>query len=572
MSSEYEHIAQHITFDVETTGLDPRADELKLVCFAKGPHKDSLRHPEDKERIQKWLEHDCYYFAHNSCFDWAFLEHNGYTLPPEDKWRDTQLIAHLIGYRLPGATKLDKLAKDFVKKELLPPQILEPEERVKQWLTRERNKATREGWDYYPQKGHAPFNLLEPYCIADVETTQTVGHVCGGELEIQLEEPEEGMRQSDILNLEHRVLPAIYHTQRRGAPIDIEAARRFQVGVKKNYKKYLDKLREMSGDDEFNPNATRQIETVLRMHGNVDVDKFPKTPKSGAVKLDADTLEAIRDDDPFVNQLLSFREEKKMVEYADALFKFSHDGRLYGTFRQVGTGTGRMSSGEPNLQNLPKDERVRSIFRAVGNMVLVGADYDNMELRMLASLAPGGGIEKALRDGIDLHQKAADDVGGLTRQQGKTLNYSITYGAGITKLSLKLGCSKDEAKDILDRWYEAFPEVAELKAKIKHDLETQRYIKTIHGRRHYIDVNRHYVALNYLIQGSCADVFKLAAARLHEEGLPAILYVHDEIVLEVHEDKSRDAQQRLQTILEEAGGEHGMVAEANVGKKWSEIK
>lgn len=559
MPNDYEQVSQHVTFDTETTGLDPRVDEFKCVVFAKGARKAALRHPEQREEIQKWLNQDCLYFAHNACFDLAVLEQNGYTLPSPDKWRDTQLASHISGRRLPGQSKLDNIAKDLVAEDVLPEFLLEPEVRIKKWLTKARSKATRDGKKEVPQKGHAPWELLEPYCTADVEVTQAAAWHLGGKIK----------GQQKIIDLEHRVLPAIYYTQKRGAPIDLDAARRFQESTRQGLRRYERQVKELAKDEDFNPNATRQIEAVLRMRG-VDVDKLPKTPKSGAPKLDAENLKTI--DDEFVTALLSLREEKKLSDYADALFRFSHDGRLYGTFRQTGTTTGRMSSGEPNLQNLPRAERVRAIFRAVGHMVLVGADLDSVELRMLAHLAPGGEVERAFKEGLDLHQIAADGV-GISRQDGKTLNYSILYGIGIKKLARDLRVSEARAKEILDGWYETFPEVRGLKNEIKWALETDGYIETIMGRRHYIPADRHYIGLNYLIQGGCADLFKLAAAELHEAGLPAILYVHDEIVLEVPEDISEAAKTQLEvTLTTGADIVKGLQAEANIGKKWSQLK
>lgn len=458
---------------------------------------------------------------------------------------------------MPGSTALDKLQKNYVKEGTLQAWVLEPEKRLKKWLSKARREAKKEGLPT-PQKGHAPMHLLEPYCMMDVETTQYVGQRCGKELE----------GQEITLKLEHRVLPAIYMTQKRGAPINLKTARKFQAEVNKEYESWFKKVRKLSKFDDFNPNAPRQIEAALVMNG-VDVTKLPKTEKSKQVKLDAKVLATI--DHDLARSILKLREQKKMIDYADALLRFSHDGRVYGTFRQVGTGTGRMSSGEPNMQNLPTDARVRSIFEAVSPMVLVGADYDNMELRMMGSLASGGAIERAFEEGQDLHQITADGV-GFTRRQAKTLNYSILFGVGVGKTAETFGISFEEAKEVLSRWHQTYPEVNELKAEIRWSLKHHGYVETIGGRRHYLDPDKDYIALNYLIQGGCADIFKEAAARIHEAGMPAILYVHDEIVLEVQEDVAEDARVRLEEIMEEASGDANLVAEASIGQKWSELK
>ena len=557
MSNEYEQCHLNITFDVETTGLNPRVDELKLVCFAQGSQKASLRHPQQRKEIQEWLDRDAYFFAHNSTFDWSFLDHNGYKLPPPKKWRDTQIAAHLAGFRMPGSLALDKLQKHYVKEGVLPAWILEPEVNLKKWLAKARREAKKNGLPR-PEKGHAPMHILEPYCMSDVESTQFVGQMCGKQLE----------GQEKVLDIEHRVIPAIFHTQKRGAPIDLKAAKRFQKHVETEFKRYEKQVRELAIIPDFNPNAARQIEDALRLRG-VDVDSLPKTEKSKQPKMDAATLATIADDLP--KALLKMREQKKMIDYAAGFFKYSHEGRLYGTFRQVGTGTGRMSSGEPNLQNLPTDKRVRSIISTDDPYILVGSDYDNMELRMMGHLAPGGAIEKAFKEGLDLHQITADGV-GFTRQQAKTLNYSILFGVGVAKTAQTFGISFEEARVVLERWHRTYPEVNALKDEIRWDLKTVGYVQTVGGRRHYLNPDQDYIALNYLIQGGCADIFKEAAARIHEAGLRAILYVHDEIVLEALQDEAEDARVRLEQIMMEASGDANLLAEASIGMKWSDLK
>ena len=169
-------------------------------------------------------------------------------------------------------------------------------------------------------------------------------------------------------------------------PIDVEAAKAFRADATAGVKRLLDQVRGLAGNAELNPASTQQVEAALTER-NVDLSGLPRTEKAGQLMLTAQTLESI--DDDLARALLDLRAEKKMLDYAEGSFRHTHGDRLYGTFRQVGTATGRMSSGHPNLQNFPKDDpRVRNLIRAGEGKTLVGADLDSIELRLLAHYAP----------------------------------------------------------------------------------------------------------------------------------------------------------------------------------------
>jgi DNA polymerase I-like protein with 3'-5' exonuclease and polymerase domains len=207
-------------------------------------------------------------------------------------------------------------------------------------------------------------------------------------------------------------------------------------------------LRRLAGRDDFNPRAARQVEAALIARG-ADLSSIPRTAKADMPMFTADTLPQV--DDPLAATLLAYRAEKKMADYAAGLFRHAHGERLYGDFRQVGTATGRMSSGRPNLQNIPQsDLRVRYLIRAGDGKLLVGADLDSVELRLLAAYAPGGALAAAFAEGADVHQQTADGV-GVSRDLGKTLSYVVLYGAGQPRVSKLLDCSPEEAVHVLDR-------------------------------------------------------------------------------------------------------------------------
>jgi DNA polymerase-1 len=284
----------------------------------------------------------------------------------------------------------------------------------------------------------------------------------------------------------------------------------------------------------------------------------------------ADTLAAISDELAAV--LLEYRSEKKLSDYVAGLWKHAHGDRLYGTFRQCGTDTGRMSSASPNLQNIPKsDLRVRYTICAGEGKVLVGADLDNAELRVLAAFAPGGALEQAFASGVDLHQQTADAV-GISREEGKRLGLSIIYGAGAPLISKRLGVDAGEAKAILDRWYATYPEVGRLKAKLTRQVREHGYLTSVGGRRHYFETPNHML-LNRLVSGSCADLFKVAAIELHELGVPVVLYVHDEIVAEVPISEAARIGKQIEVALARGAGPiTNLAAKASWHERWSAFK
>lgn len=205
----------------------------------------------------------------------------------------------------------------------------------------------------------------------------------------------------------------------------------------------------------------------------------------------------------------------------------------------------------------------------------MGADQDNVELRVLACYAPGGALQRAFAAGIDLHQRTADEL-GIDRDAGKTINYALLYGAGAPLIATRLGIDRGEARAILDRWYRLYPEVGRLKAHLMRTVRRRGYLLSIGGRRHYFERPNHML-LNRLISGSCADLFKRALVALHAAGVPMILFVHDEIVAEVDEDDADRVARLLETELARGMSRpgvsiDGLVAKATVAKRWSQFK
>jgi DNA polymerase I-like protein with 3'-5' exonuclease and polymerase domains len=550
-----------ITIDLETSGLNPRADELRWVGFAVDDGEPYfLRHPDDAELIGELLELPATFCAHGGWFDAHFLEAKGYRIPPPERWEDTQILAHVAGIeeRRKGATKLSALTKRLIAAGELPADALEPEKKIKSWRTAEKRLAKRENRKP-PELGDAPDHLLYPYLAADLEATRTVARYYRPRVN----------GQGPVLELERACAPAVFAAERRGVPVDLEAASELCDRTATNTAALLERLRELTWPT-FNPASIPQREKAFQMRGT-DLSWISRTPSRGWPQFTKEALSRIGDE--LALTLIEYVSEKSMRDFAAGLWARVHDGRLYGTFRQVGTETGRMSSGNPNLQNLPKsDLRVRYCIAASEGHVLAASDLDNLEVRVMACYAPGGGLEQAFADGVDVHQRTADEL-GIDRGSAKQINYGVLYGMGASRLSKTLVIDYRTAKALLDRWWrQVYPEVRQLKNRLYREVQRNGYLETVTGRRHYFAEPNHML-LNRLVSGTAADAFKAAIAELHRRGAPMILFVHDEIVLECPADEAERWKAELEEVMpRDHGCIRGLKAEAAAHKRWSAFK
>ena len=331
--------------------------------------------------------------------------------------------------------------------------------------------------------------------------------------------------------------------------------------------------------EEFNVNSTPQLRTIL-------FDKLGLMPvkktKTGA-STDADSLQKMVDEHPIVEDLLRYREvEKLRSTYADALPPLIRpDGRVHATFKQTDTTTGRISSEAPNLQNVPvrtaDGREFRRVFIADDGWGLLTADYSQIELRVLAHLAEDPGLTEAFARGADIHTTTAatvfhvaeGDVDAAQRRFAKVVNYGLAYGMEAYGLGSRLGIPTEEAREILDAYFDGFPNVAEFMARTVREAKERGYTTTIFGRRRQItelasDNFRirqmgERMAQNAPVQGSAADIFKLAMIDV-DRALDAagsktrmLLTVHDELVFEVPEAERADVEALRRDRLRDDG-------------------
>ena len=348
---------------------------------------------------------------------------------------------------------------------------------------------------------------------------------------------------------------------------------------------------------EFNINSPKQLGTVLFDELLLPYGKKTKTGWS----TNADVLEKLQGKHPIVDEVLEYRMLTKLKStYADGLLKvISEDGRIHTNFQMTVTATGRLSSTEPNLQNIPVRKKlgaqIRNMFVAAPGMMLVDADYSQIELRLLAHISGDETMKEAFLSGEDFHTVTASNVFGvplsevtpILRSRAKAVNFGIVYGISAFSLAQDIGVYPNEAKAYMDAYLEKYHGVRDYMKQIVETAKAQGYVATIYGRRRYLPELKsssfnmrsfgERVALNMPVQGTAADIIKLAMVNVHRrlkgEGLKArlILQVHDELIVECPGEEAEQVRQILTEEMENASRlSVPLLAEAHIGHSWAE--
>ncbi|HBE15629.1 MAG TPA: DNA polymerase I [Ruminococcaceae bacterium] len=383
-----------------------------------------------------------------------------------------------------------------------------------------------------------------------------------------------------------------------GFMVDVEAIRRYgeQLSVE------VDELQASIYEDvgyEFNINSPKQLAKALFE----DLNLPPKKKTKSGYSTNAEVLESLLPLHPVIAKILEYRTVAKLKStYCDSLIdKVADDGRIHSSFNQTETRTGRISSTEPNLQNIPvrteRGREFRRFFKAKDGCVLVDADYSQIELRVLAHMAGDATMRKAFTDNIDIHTVTASEVFGvpidqvtpLMRSRAKAVNFGIVYGIGAFSLSKDIGVTVREAQKYIDNYLARFSAIDSYMKKTIEQAKADGYVSTLEGRRRYLPElaasnfnTRSFgerVARNAPIQGTAADIIKIAMVRVDErlkrEGLEArlILQVHDELIVEAPAFESMQVAMLLQEEMENAVQlTVPLTAEASMGETWYEAK
>jgi len=513
--------------DLETTGLDPHRDRVRLVTVAT---------PDGVNILDTYSAHNwCLWLAkqlrekvvvlHNAAFDLAFLMASGCPLPT--RVFDTMLAAQLLDaggrFGQAGFFTLEAVTERFLGIRL------SKQLQASDWS----GELTPEQLTYAAQDAAILLPLAK-----------------------WLQEELEWNGLDQVFRLEMETLPAVAWLTYAGAPFDAEQWLRLAEEIEQERAETARELITLLGP--VNPNSPEQVLAALRRAG-VPVESTSKR------KL------ALYHDHPAVAALLRYREAAKLASTYGRSFVEKYvnptTGRIHPSYRQIGAATGRMACRKPNLQNVPRDPRFRACFRPGPGRVFVKADLSQIELVVAACLAEDKRMIQALRDGQDLHtltaavlyNVSAEQVTKTQRHFAKIVNFGALYGQGIKGLREQaaasgLNLTEEQAADMLRRFDQAWPGLA---AWRRRQLQrTNNWVQTVSGRLRNVQGLPGTVRVNTPVQGSAADCFKAALGRLwrtrHEcpSAVP-VLVVHDELVLEVSEEEAEQATRWVRACLED---------------------
>lgn len=381
-----------------------------------------------------------------------------------------------------------------------------------------------------------------------------------------------------------------------GIKIDINALKLFSSDLQILLDNYTSEIYRSAGK-EFNINSPKQLQEILFDNLNLATGRKTKTGFS----TDARALENLRGEHEIVDYILNYRQASKLKStYADALPNLINKktGRIHTTFNQTIASTGRLSSIDPNLQNIPiRTEMGKEIRKAFvprdENHLILSADYSQIELRIMASICGDEGLIKAFSEGEDIHRSTAalvfqvdpQDVTPDMRRKAKEVNFGILYGIGAFGLKTRLGISQAHAKDIIDTYFKTFKRVREFMdnsvrfAQENGFAETlmkrRRYLKNINSSNRVVRQFEERVAINMPIQGTAADMIKLAMINIHRElknrkaKSKMILQVHDELVFDVHKDEVDELVPLIKNLMEKSLPlKVPVIVETGIGKNW----
>lgn len=437
----------------------------------------------------------------------------------------------------------------------------------------------------------SPTDIYE-YACEDADITLRLKNV----LEPKLDEAGVALLFRDI---EMPLVGVLADMELNGVCLDTEALHETSEVFNKRMTAIEQHIYELAGE-QFNISSPRQVGDIL--FGKMKIVDKPKKTKTGQFVTSEEVLQQLRSKSPIIDEILNYRGLKKLLStYVDALPKLINPrtGRIHTSFNQTVTATGRLSSSDPNLQNIPvRDDdgkEIRKCFIPEPGCLFFSADYSQIELRIMAHLSEDENMIEAFREGFDIHAATAariwhKDIGEVTpaeRKKAKQANFGIIYGITTYGLAQRMDISNGEARDLIDGYFLTFPRVEAYMEQAKETARKQGYAETLFHRRRYLpDINSHNAtvrgfaernAINAPIQGSEADIIKVAMVRIHRrfktEGIRSkmILQVHDELNFSVFPEEKEQVER---IVVEEMQGAYKLrvplVADAGWGKNWLE--
>lgn len=469
----------------------------------------------------------------------------------------------------------------------------------------------KHGMDDLSQKylNYKPIPLLEligskktPEKIFEVEPERLSDYSCEDAditfrlYEIFKKELKKEKLEKLAYEVEFPLVPVLEDMERTGVKIDIKSLNNFSDELKLKLDEYSDKIYQLSGE-KFNINSTQQLQKVL-----FEKLKLPQTNKTKTgYSTDARTLESLKGSHDIIDVILDYRQVQKLKStYADSLPDLINPktGRVHTTYNQTAASTGRLSSNDPNLQNIPiRTELGKEIRKAFvprdKNHLILSADYSQIELRIMASICGDETLTEAFIYGEDIHRRTAalifninpDEVNADMRRKAKEVNFGILYGLGPFGLKTRLGITQTEAKAIIDNYFGSFKKVRSFMTDSVKKAQKKGYAETLLGRRRFLKninsnnrVVRQFeerVAINMPIQGTAADMIKIAMIKIYYElekrksKTKMILQVHDELVFDAHKDEIDEMKVLIKDLMETAYPLNvPVLVETGVGDNW----
>ncbi len=547
-------------FDTETTGLNPFESEIVGASFAfKAGEAFYVPFPEDRNEAQQIVNEFKVVFENegiekvgqNLKYDINVL--STYGVEVKGKLFDTMIAHYLIQPDM--RHNMDLLAEAYLGYK---PVSIET-------LIGKKGKNQKS--------------------MRDIPQEQIVDYACeDADITLQLKnefEPKMNETLKKLMDeIETPLIPVLSSMEKEGIRLDVETLKKFSLELEELINKLTQQITDISGE-EFNIDSPKQLGVVL--FENMQIVEKPKKTKTGQYSTSEDVLSKLADKHEIVPLILEYRSLKKLKStYIDALPGLvGLDGKIHTSYMQTVAATGRLSSNNPNLQNIPiRTEKGREIRKAFiprnDEYTLLAADYSQIELRIIAALSGDENMQEAFIKGEDIHTATAakvfavqpEEVDREMRSKAKAVNFGIIYGVSAFGLSQNINISRTEAKEIIDTYFEKYPK---LKAYMDNNVELakkQGYVETIMQRRRILkDINSNNAvvrghaernAVNAPIQGSAADIIKIAMVNIHQEfeqrqlKSKMLLQVHDELVFDVYKPELDQVKAVVKDKMENA--------------------
>ncbi len=563
-----------VAFDTETTGLDVRSAKIVGFSFAMDIQKayyvpiahnylgvsEQVSLEDSKKAIEKIFT--CKVVGQNLKYDFAIVKHN-FGVLHVDHFSDTMVLAWLLNPEQRAG--LDSLAKRFFDYDMVKFKDVVPKgQNFSAVDIQDACKyASEDAWMTYKLYDKLT-EVLDPSLLKLARAT------------------------------EFPFINVLLEMEKEGIKVDTEYFSKLSCKTNDIIEKLKVDIFALCGS-EFNLNSPKQLGVVLFEHLNLTIIKKTKTGYS----TDESVLTKLLDEHEVISRILEYRELHKLLStYIKPLLKLGEDStnsRIHTSFLQTGTATGRLSSKDPNLQNIPTRTKlgreVRNGFVSCKGKSFVSIDYSQIELRLLAHYSEDEDLLSAFNNDLDIHRQTAlklfgEDEADAKRGVAKSINFGLLYGMGARKLSQTLGISQAEAKGYIENYFKSFSTVKSYLQSISDSAKENGYVDTLLGRKRYFDFENangmqipmyEREAVNTRFQGSAADLIKLSMIKIQneicDEDSKMLLQIHDELIFEVNEDEAQEFANKAKEIMKNIYRlKVKLEVSVSIGKNWGELK